>query len=116
MKLRIAVCYVLLVGRSFAQSAVDENIAYLISTNAPKILMRHSLNNGKGAKGNLALTRSFFDPNSDTDENPTDYTKLVKPGDLFAIDNLKVRVGDKWVRVMSDSNNEENGPADGFED
>jgi hypothetical protein len=33
----------------------------------------------------------------------------VKPGDLFAMDNLK-------VRVMSDSDNEENGPADGFEE
>ena len=64
----------------------------------------------------LAATRSFFDPNSDTDENPTDYTKRVKPGDLFAIDNLKVRVGDEWVRVMSDSDNEENGSADGFEE
>jgi hypothetical protein len=31
-------------------------------------------------------------------------------------DNLKVRVGDEWVRVMSDSDNEENGPADGFEE
>ena len=57
----------------------------------------------------LAATRIFFDPNSDTDENPTDYTKRVKPGDLFAIDNLK-------VRVMSDSDNEQNGPADGFEE
>ncbi|MBN1670268.1 MAG: hypothetical protein JXR37_04510 [Kiritimatiellae bacterium] len=98
---------------SGSPAPADDAIGYLQSTSNPAVFREHTLSNGLGGTVELALVRSFWDPNANP---PADYTGLVQPGAPYALDTAKVQVSNVWYRLMSDCGSRPGGAADGCED